>query len=313
MLIKPLFWDLKKANIYSIVLFPFSLIIIFKNYIISLIKKKNYKIKSICVGNIYLGGTGKTPLVLKLYELLKKKNTHIATAKKIYKRHLDEELILKEKTNLITKKNRIKIFNEAVKKKIDYLIFDDGLQDISVDYDLKFVCFKSKNFIGNGHIIPAGPLREKISSLSKYDAVFLNGTENILNCIKIIKKINPKIPIFKTNYIIKNGKHLDKKKKYIIFSGIGDYKSFEDFLIKNKFNLISHKIFPDHHNYTKNDMLKILKISKINNAKILTTEKDYIKISNLYKNKIFCIKIDLKIENQEKLKKLIKKKFNEKN
>lgn len=60
-------------------------------------------------------------------------------------------------------------------------------------------------------------------------------------------------------------------------------------------------------------MLKILKISKINNAKILTTEKDYIKISNLYKNKIFCIKIDLKIENQEKLKKLIKKKFNEKN
>ena len=63
---------------------------------------------------------------------------------------------------------------ESIKKKYAILIFDDGLQDSQIDYDKKLVCFKSDNWIGNGQIIPAGPLREKISSLKRFDAIFLN-------------------------------------------------------------------------------------------------------------------------------------------
>ena len=66
-----------------------------------------------------------------------------------------------------------------LKKKQKIAIFDDGLQDKKLDYDLKFVCFDSENWIGNGKLIPAGPLREDISSLRKYDAVFLK--DNDLN------------------------------------------------------------------------------------------------------------------------------------
>ena len=76
--------------------------------------------------------------------------------------------------------------NQAINDNVDIVIFDDGLQDGSINYDLKFVCFNNIKWIGNGFLIPAGPLREKIESISKYDAVFLNGNENDNSNIKFI-------------------------------------------------------------------------------------------------------------------------------
>ena len=73
------------------------------------------------------------------------------------------------------------------------IIFDDGLQDKNISYDLQFVCFDSERWIGNGNLIPSGPLREKISSLKKYDAVFLKHHDEqynfILDTIKILIQI----------------------------------------------------------------------------------------------------------------------------
>ena len=68
--------------------------------------------------------------------------------------------------------------NKAIAQKINYVIFDDGLQDKNINYDISIVCFNSKNWVGNGMLIPSGPLREKIDSLKKYDVVFLNGNNN---------------------------------------------------------------------------------------------------------------------------------------
>lgn len=312
MFYKPAFWDKKGLSVCSVFLFPLSLMVILINFLTNLLPKKKFKIKSICVGNIYVGGTGKTPLVIELYRILKKKNLHLATAKKKYKYQLDEEILLKNHTNLITEKNRKKIFNTAIKKKIDLLIFDDGLQDITVDYDLKFICMKSGNLFGNRLLIPAGPLREKISNLKNYDAIFLNGFKNNKKNLNLIKKINPKILIFETNYEIQNLQSLDKHRKYYIFSGIGDPKSFENILKKYKISIIGHKIFPDHYKYKKKDILEILKIAKKNNAKVLTTEKDYVKISKLYKNKICFTKIIPRIKKQKKLEEFLRNKLNEK-
>ena len=218
--------------------------------------------------------------------------------------------IYSKKSSRTYKNKRNSIIQEAIKYNKRIIIFDDGLQDKTLKYDLNFVCFDTLNWIGNGNLIPAGPLREKINSLKKFDAVFL---KNILKTnkkiIRIIKKINPKILIFNTRYKILNFNKFNLKDKYLIFSGIGNPNSFFEILKVNKFLIKDQFIFPDHYRYTEEDFLNIIKRSKELNTKIITTEKDFIKIQKRYQKKIKCLKVDLEINNQKKLISFINEKI----
>ena len=308
MLKKPKFWDLSRPNLISYLLLPFTLFILLRNYFSKKKGKKKFnQIKTICVGNIYLGGTGKTPLTLKIYEILKNRNLNVSTAKKFYPDQKDEQLLLSDNSSLILEKTREKAIKKGIKNNLDFLIFDDGIQDLSLEYDLKFVCFKTNNWIGNGQLIPAGPLREKISSLIKYDAVFLNGASNDLDKIILkIRTINPKIKIFTTSYKPINIKKFDLNLKYLIFSGIGNPNDFKNILINNKFIIKKEFIFPDHFEYSKRDIEKIIEIGKKENLKIMTTEKDFVKIDKEFKSDIDFLKIDLSIDQENELIELIK-------
>ena len=193
---------------------------------------------------------------------------------------------------------------------MDIVIFDDGLQDQSISYDLKFVCFNNIKWIGNGFLIPAGPMREKIKSISKYDAVFINGNEKDNSQLKLfIKKFNKNIEIFESFYKPINIEQFNVNEKYLIFSGIGNPESFKETLIKNKFNICKEIIFPDHHTYNKDDLDHIRLYAKNLNAKILTTEKDYVKIDPNKNDDIRYLKIELNIKNEEKLIKYLKTKI----
>ena len=190
------------------------------------------------------------------------------------------------------------------------MIFDDGLQDKSINYDLQFVCFNSEKWIGNGCLIPAGPLREKINSISKYDAIFLNGNEeDTLEQKKIIRKYNSNIKIFETYYSPINMDKLNLEDKYLIFSGIGNPDSFKKTLLKNKINIIKEVNFPDHYQYTTKDIDKIKVFAKNLNAKILTTKKDYIKIEKKDTYGIDFLEIDIIIKNENELIEFIKKRL----
>ncbi len=305
---KPSFWDLPEPSILSYLLIPFSLPIIIRNFIFKFLKKKkSSKIKTICVGNIYLGGTGKTPLSIKIYEILNKLNVNAATVKKNYSDQKDEQLLLKQKTTLIIVKTRKNAIHEALRHNYNTLIFDDGLQETQIDFDKKIVCFKTKNWIGNGLLIPAGPMREKISSLKKFDAVVLNGNSNNIEQIeKQIMSINSNIQIFRTFYEILNINRYDLNSKYLIFSGIGNPSDFKDVLIKNRFKVAKEIIFPDHYHYTQNDYKNIFENAKRENSKILTTEKDYMKIPEKFKKNIEFISLDLVIRNENKFIEFLK-------
>ena len=311
---KPYFWDLPKPNIISYLLIPLTLPIIIRNFIFNYIKKKrSSKIKTICVGNIYIGGTGKTPLTIKIYEILNALNTKVATVKKNHFNQVDEQLLLEKKTSLIVSKTRESAIKQGIDEKYKILIFDDGLQETKIDYDLKLVCFKSKVWIGNGQYIPAGPLREKISSLKKFDVVFLNGySDDYSNIEKQIKNVNPNIKIFRTSYKITNISSYDLKSKYLIFSGIGNPDNFKNILLKKNFIIIDELIFPDHYNYNESDIHNILEKAKNSNAKIITTEKDFVKIPIKFQKDINCLNIDLKILEEVKLLNFLKSKLNEK-
>jgi tetraacyldisaccharide 4'-kinase len=306
---KPSFWDLTKPNFLSYLLIPFSLPIILRNFLFYFLKKKKIsKIKTICVGNIYLGGTGKTPLTIKISQILKREGIKVATIKKNYLNQKDEQLLLKQKTSLIIADSRKDAINQGINEKYDILVFDDGLQETKIDFDIKLVCFKSKIWIGNGQLIPAGPMREKISSLKRFDAVFLNGKlHNFEKIEKQIKNINLDIKIFKTFYKVLNIETYNLDSKYLIFSGIGDPFSFKDILVENKFNVVREMIFPDHYDYNLDDLEKIQNIAKNENLKIITTEKDFMKIPEEFKKEINFLTIDLVIQDEKKLIELLTK------
>ena len=303
-LIKPKFWDYKKPNFLSYLLLPLTIPVVINNFFLFFKKnnKKNQKIKKICVGNIYLGGTGKTPLVIKIYEILIQLKFKAATIKKFYKGHNDEQKMLNESTKLYCLKRRSMALNEAIEDGKEVVILDDGLQDRSIDYHLKFVCFNNIKWIGNGHLIPAGPLREKIESISKYNAVFINGNQIDISDLKLsIKKYNKEIKIFESHYVPINVNEFDITENYLIFSGIGNPESFRETLVRSRFNIIKEIIFPDHYNYTLKDIEKIRSIAKNLNAKIITTEKDYKKINQNNQDTIKFLKIELKVKNEEEL------------
>ena len=299
---KPKFWDFKKPSFLSYFLLPLTLPLAVNNFLLKE-KKIRFKqdIKKICIGNIYVGGTGKTPLTIKIYEILKTLKYKAATIKKFYKDQVDEQKILSSRTILYCAKNRNVAINQAIKDNIDIVIFDDGLQDGSVDYDLRFVCFSNTNWIGNGFLIPAGPLREKIESISKYNAIFLNGNENDNSNIKsLLSKYNKNIPVFEATYMPINIAEFNIDTKYLIFSGIGNPESFKETLINNNLKIIKEITFPDHHQYTETDINDIKLHAKRLNAQILTTEKDYTKINSSKNRDIKFLKIELTIKDEQK-------------
>tara|TARA_Y100001970_G_scaffold285595_1_gene405799 strand:+ start:3924 stop:4862 length:939 start_codon:yes stop_codon:yes gene_type:complete len=312
MIKKPKFWDLNKPNFLSYLLFPLTIPIRVNNLFLKFRSKKKFKeVKTICLGNIYIGGTGKTPTTIKLYELLKDQFKAV-TAKKLYLKHIDEQIILENRSKFFSASKRIDIVNKAIKDKVELILFDDGLQERKIDYDIKFVCFDSESWIGNGCLIPSGPLREKLNSLKKYDAIFLkNINSNIDVILNIIKKYNYEMPIFHTKYEITNLNNFEISHKYLIFSGIGAPQNFKNLLLRENFNIVKELIFPDHHKYSKKDIDKIKSIALEQNAKIITTEKDFVKIPKELNKDLSFAKVDILVKNEKELMNFILKKLNE--
>ena len=298
---KPKFWNKGKSSILPYILLPLSILLQILNSANKLIsKKKSYQnIKTICVGNIYVGGTGKTSLSMKLYEIFSKKNIKTCFIKKDYSNQKDEQKILDNKGKLFKSKKRAQSLQEAIYKNYEIAIFDDGLQDHSINYDLTFVCFNNLNWIGNGFTIPSGPLRESFKTIKDHKNIFVTGNLTNLESIKKeILKINPQSNILTAIYVPLNLHEFDKKEKYLVFSGIGNHESFVSMLKSNGLNIIKDLEFPDHYNYSDQIIYDITSQAKKLNCKILTTEKDFLRLKGNNSNEIKFIKSELKINNE---------------
>ena len=289
---------------------PISLIVVIKNYYEnSKLKKNFYDFRTICVGNIYIGGTGKTPLVNNLANHFKKKfKTFII--KKGYSSHLDEKQLLESNHKVIFGKTRELSLLKAGQEKAEIVIFDDGLQEKTINYDLKIVCFNSLKLDGNGLVIPAGPLRERLNSIKNYDIILINGNTNkeSKDFIDKIKNINPNIRIFTAKYVPKNFSKL-KKKKFFIFSGIGNPHTFSDTLKSMKIKFYGYKKFPDHFEYKELDLQKLRELAKMKGCELLTTEKDYLRLKKSFRKNINFLKVELVIDQEKKFYKYLKEKL----
>jgi len=303
---KPKFWDYKQPNIIAYFLYPFALLIEILNSFNFTKKKYQNNIKTICIGNIYIGGTGKTSLAIKIKKLFDKRNINSCFVKKFYKNQSDEQKLLEKHGKLFLFRKRNRAIIQAEKEKYQIAILDDGLQDKSISCDLKFVCFNTINWKGNGMTIPAGPLRENINKLKNYDHVFLNGNLENLQIIKNeINKINSKIIIHIGKYEPLNIDEFDKTKKYLVFSGIGNHQTFISMLKSNGINVKKDIEFADHYKFTNNDIKEISIEANNLNCEIITTEKDYLRLKKINFEKIKFIKSELKIIDEKKLIEII--------
>ena len=315
---KPKFWDSSKFSFWVILFFPISIFFLLFSYIKKLKSPKKFPIPIICVGNIYIGGTGKTPLALEIFKIIKSSGKNPGFVKKGYDYLFDEIKMLEKIGKTYLNKNREEAINLLISFEHDVAILDDGFQDFSIKKDFSIVCFNSKQLIGNGFIIPSGPLRESFLSIKRADCIVINGEKN-LQFENKINKINKNLKTFYSKYKIKN---LDKfkNKKVIAFAGIGNPSNFFELLKENNINVKKTYSYPDHHFYSAGELDGImadrfifsdLETKKVNEHDVLlvTTEKDYSRINNYNKKFFDCVEVDLEIENKNEFINLIKNKL----
>ena len=303
---KPKFWQ-KKNSFFSFFLLPLSFFFQFLAILRKNIKKRNkFSIPVICIGNIYLGGTGKTPLCIELAEILKKSNKKIAIIKKFYKKHEDEfKLIESKKIKLFKDDSRSLAVKKAEIGKFDCVILDDGFQDSSVIKDLNIVCFNGEQLAGNEMTLPSGPLREPLSSLKNAQIVVINGNTNEPFERKI-KSISNDISIYYSKYLPANLNQFAKQ-NLLAFAGIGNPNNFFNLLERNNLRVEKKIPFPDHYNYSVSELNDLVNYSISNNLKIVTTEKDYFRIEHYKIPQIQHLSVKLKIENKDKFEEEVKK------
>ena len=299
-LYKPKFWE-KKNNFISIILSP----LVFLVKIVIYFKRKftreiNFKIPIICVGNIYIGGTGKTPISIFIAKEIQKAGKNPAIIRKYYPSHSDEHLLIKKYfSNLILDKSRINGIKLSLKKGHDYAVLDDGFQDYKIKKTISILCFNQRQLIGNGLLFPAGPLRESLNSLKRANIVIINGKKDE-NFEKLIFQKNKNINVYYSSYRPTNIDQF-KNEKLMAVAGIGNPSNFFELLHENNLHIHKKLIFPDHHKFSKPEISKIIEISAKNNLKIIMTEKDFFKIKHLNLPNFDYLKVELEIENKDKL------------
>ena len=307
----------KSKNFLSLLLFPFSILyyLCFIIYKISN-KEKKCNIPVLCVGNITLGGAGKTPTVIEMRQILTKNFKKIFVLTRGYKgtakgplivskdhsfHEVGEESLLHSHFGLtcVSKKKFLGAkFCEAQGGKL--IIMDDGLQSIDIKKDCKVLVIDSDYGFGNKNIFPSGPLRETISSgIKNCDLILIIGNNS--NILK--KNMIPKQKVFMAKKEISI--ESCKNKKLFVFSALGNNTNFHNSLLHSGFTIKRTKSFSDHYIFKKNDILSILNVAKKENLTVVCTKKDYIKVPEEFKNKIKPVNLNLKIEKKNKFKKRV--------
>jgi len=309
----PKFWY-SKNSIISILLRPISFLWVLGSI---LRKKKSYdfnNIKIIKVGNVVAGGSGKTPTVISIVRKLAnskyqvhiisrgykgsiKKSTLVNTDIHSYKEVGDESIILSKIAPTWIGNNRIESIKNAQKMGAKIVVLDDGIQDTSIKGDLNLLVFNGLQGLGNGKIIPAGPLREKLSDSIKKCHLSIIIDEDINN---IANKLNNLLPIIKAKINIES-EYLNnfKNKNVVAFCGLGFPEKFFKTIKEIGCNIRYKKSFPDHYQYKEKDLKELIDIAIKYNSLLITTEKDHIKILKKYRNRIYYFPITVDFINDK--------------
>ena len=310
----PSFWY-KPTGALSLLLTPVSWLYQIGHNINQALVTNTYQssIPVICIGNAIAGGGGKTPTTIALVKLLKENgiarhpviltrgygaNVTKATIVKITKHTAndvgDEALLLARSATTIVSPNRADGAKLAEQENADLIVMDDGLFHKKLEKTLTFLVIDRQIDFGNGKTIPAGPLREPLSKvLPKTNAVICIG-----------RPLQSDKQVFEA--ALETTKAIDKSKNYVAFTGIAYPEKFKNTLNENNVNIVGWHEFPDHHGFNMQEIDKLKQEAKEKNAILITTEKDYVRLSSEMAKGVIPIPVEISIKDPENLVSYIK-------
>jgi len=278
-----------------------------------------YKLKVISIGNLGVGGTGKTPLGIKCALQAQSKNIKVAVLLRgygskdgvsdeaeLYKRALGEE-------HVYINPNRRESLSVIEAKGYDLALMDDAFQHRKVDRDIDLIVMDAKHSVLEDSLIPLGMLREPIVGLSRAHVMVITRCESISS--ESLKKMTQSIldkfnhlKIYEARTMVKAvnptclGYEWENNYNVYLFSGIGDPTKFRDTAIREGVNIVGESIFRDHHFLSDQECSEMLLSAKAVGADcFLTTEKDAVKINRKLGLPLFELGIDLEINSSEEL------------
>ncbi len=269
----------------------------------------------ICVGNLVAGGSGKTPVVINLAKRLR--NAHIVsrgyggsfqgTLKVTPNVHTadqvgDEPLMMSGEFPTWVAKTRVDGCEASIAHGADCIILDDGFQDPSVQKDLSLIIVDGGFGFGNGHMIPAGPLRETIKAgLGRAQAVIIIGDDTT----HIESTIAGHSPIIKAKLAPTIA--ANHPKRVLAFAGIGRPEKFFDSVRETGCAIAGAVSFADHHPYTTTEIKDLIDHAKSLGATPITTQKDWVRIPAQYQDQIDVLTVELIWEDASLIDALLKK------
>ena len=329
MLKAPRFWYKKSDTYLSNTLYPLSLLFRFGTKLRNIVSRQRISnLPVICIGNIVVGGAGKTPVALKLGSLLKRNG---------YKPHFvskgyggietnntlikdwhsaqsvgDESLLLSEVAPTWIGKDRNKSFILAKENGADCIIMDDGFQNPTLQKDFSIIVVNGEQGFGNKRVIPSGPLRESISrGISRANLIIVIG--EIADNIK--KKISNSVPLIHAKFKISKDNKIYKNQKVTAFAGIAYPDKFYNSLHEQGAILEKKISYPDHHIFDENDMLNLAETANITKSILVTTKKDFVRIPKSYRSLVSTLNGEIEFEDEglliEILGNLLENKINE--
>ncbi len=304
----PRFWKAGYKSLWPKILSPLSYI--WAKETQRRLNKNGYSsdLPVICIGNITIGGSGKTQAAIKLAQFYQengfnpaflsrgyganvKEPTKVDPLKHSYKDVGDEPLLLSQFAEAWVSPNR----EEGAKAieahgTADIIIMDDGMQNQSLQKDFNLLIVDGIFGLGNQKTIPSGPLREPVGeNLNRIDYGLMIGKDchNIQQLLSVA---------FLHAAIIPQKNALDKQQKYWAFCGLGRPSKFYETLRDEGFHVASTTDFSDHHPYTEKEIKDLLQVAKLNGCKLITTEKDKMRIPSHLCGKIAYLPVSLDVD-----------------
>ncbi len=325
----------KLLLIFNIILFPLTLIYLFF-YILNGLRQKiqTKKVNAfvICIGNVTLGGSGKTPTALALGKYAKEQKLSAAFISRGYngtlsnskqvtkvdcKKHTanevgDEALLLAQELPTYISKNRYLSALTAANNGADIIIMDDGMQNFLLHKDITVCVFSTSIFLSNQTVLPCGFLREPLKWACKRsnkimiidDSNSSDKLEMLINNLNFRKKnsfiknkdSNINKMIF-ASLVIKNNNL--KGQEFVGMAGIAHVEKFITTTNLAKCSLKDFYQFPDHHNYSEIELKEVYQKANNLGCRVLTTSKDFVKIPKQYHEMTEVLSIELKIKNSD--------------